>query len=227
MLFDLRSRNRRAAVKVIYLSLAVIMVVGLVGLGIGTGSNGGLLNAGSNGSGGGGTAINSAQVKAAITAVNKKPSPTNWANLMSARYSAANSSTGDYNSTTGVYTAAGKAQLQKAADAWQQYLKVSGSNPSLNNALLAARVYQSLGQWTPETDAWNFAAQSAPAADRLKPYYCLALSAYAAKQTAKGDLAAAQAVLLEPKLERLTQKQALKQARASAATAQAAVAQNC
>jgi len=227
MLFDLRSRNRRAAVKVIYLSLAVIMVVGLVGLGIGTGSTGGLLNAGGNGSGGGGgSAVNTAAVKAAINAVHKDPSAGNWAALMAARYSAANS-TSFYNSNTNAYTADGKAELQKAADAWQQYLKLSGGNPSFNNALVAARLYQSLGQWTNETDAWNLAAQSAPPADHLKTYYCLALSAYAAKQTAKGDLAAAQAVLLEPKLQRLTSKQALQQAKASAATAQTAVAQNC
>ena len=226
MLFDLRSRNRRAAVKVIYLSLAVIMVVGLVGLGIGTGSTGGLLNAGGNGSGSGGNAVNTAEVKAAINAVHKHPSAANWAALMSARYSAANS-TSFYNSTTGAYTAAGKAELQKAADAWQQYLQVSGGKAGFNNSLIAARVYQSLGQWADETNAWNLAAQSAPPADHLKPYYCLALSAYAAKQKAKGDLAAAQAVLLEPKLQRLTVKQALQQASTSAATAQAAVAQNC
>jgi hypothetical protein len=226
MLFDLRSRKRRVAVKVIYIWLAVLMVVGLVGLGIGTGNTGGLLNAGGNGSGGSGNSANTAQVKAAIKAVNNHPSAANWAALMTARYSEAGSGN-FYNSSTGAYTAAGKQQLQKAADAWQQYLKANGGNPSLNNALLAARVYQNLGQWTEATQAWNYAAQAAPPASRLKPYYCLALAAYSAKQTSKGDLAAAQAVALSPKLQRLTQKQALQQAKASPKTAQTALVQSC
>ena len=225
MLFDLRSRKRRGAVRVIYIFLAITMVVGLVGLGIGTGNTGGLLNAGSNnGSGNSGKSLSTKQVKDAIKAVDAHPTAANWAALMTARYSAA---ANGYNSTTGVYTAAGKAQLQKAADAWQQYLKAGGSNPSLNNSILAARIYQILGQWRNETEAWNYAAQGASSSERLKPYYCLALSAYAAKQTAKGNLAAAQAVALTPKLQRLTQKSAFQQAKASATAAQQALAQNC
>lgn len=227
MLFDLRSRRRRGAVKVIYVFLAIIMVVGLVGLGIGTGSTGGLLNAGTNGPGGGGNSVNTQQVKDAIKAVNKHPTPANWASLMSARYSAAGSSSAYYNSTTGIYTAAGKKQLQKGADAWLQYVKVSGGKPTLNNAILAARIYQLLGQWPEEANAWNYAAQGAPTADRLKPYFCLALSAYAAKQTTKGDLAAAEAVALTAKAQRLTQKAALQAAKSSPTTAQSSLAQDC
>lgn len=224
MLFDLRSRKRRGTVRVIYMLLAVVMVVGLVGLGIGTGSTGGLLNAGGNGGSSNGNSLNNAQLRSAIKAVSKDPSAANWAALMAARYSAAGNG---FNSTTGVYSAAAKAQLQKGADAWQQYVTVSGSKPSLNNAILAARIYQNLGQWTNETNAWNYAAQSAPTADRLKPYYCLALSAYAAKQTAKGELAQAQALALTPKLQRLTQKSTFQEAKSSATTARQALLANC
>lgn len=227
MLFDLRSRRRRGAVKVIYLFLALVMVVGLVGLGIGTGSTGGLLNAGTNGSGGGnGNSANTQEVKNAIKAVDKHPTAANWASLMAARFSAAGS-TANYNSNTGAYTAAGKQQLQKGADAWQEYLKVSGDSPSLENSLVAARIYQSLGQWPNETEAWNYAAQSAPAVDRLKPYLCLALSAYASKQKTKGDLAAAEALTLTAKDQRLTQKAALQAAKSSATTAQETLVQDC
>src|SRR5579875_3506333 len=99
MLFDLRSRRRRGTVRVIYILLAIVMVVGLVGLGIGTGNTGGLLNAGSNGSGGGSTnSLDNTQVKSAVKAVRHNPSAANWAALMSARYAAAGSG---YNSTTG------------------------------------------------------------------------------------------------------------------------------
>lgn len=225
MLFDLRSRRRRGAVKVIYMGLAVVMVVGLVGLGIGTGSTGGLLNAGGNGgSGGTGSSLDNKQLNAAIKAVKHNPSAGNWAALMAARYAAASNG---YNSTTGVYSAAGKAQLQKGADAWQQYLTVNRTTPSLNNAILAARIYQNLGQWTDETQAWNYAAQGATGAERLKPFYCLALSAYAAKQTAKGDLAAARAVALTPKLQRLSQKSAFQEAKSSPTTARESLITNC
>lgn len=224
MLFDLRSRNRRTAVKVIYLFLAVVMVVGLVGLGIGTGNTGGLLNAGGNGSGGNNSSVNMQQIKAAQAAVKKDPSAANWSRLLTAYYVTAGS---ESNSTTGVYSHAGKLLLAKAGAAWQQYLKASGNQPSLNNSELAARLYQTLGQWSDEVNAWNYAAQVASPAARLTPYYCLALSAYAAKQTAKGDLAAAKAVTLTPKLQRLTQKQALQAAKASPTTAQTALAQNC
>src|SRR5579875_3831266 len=123
MLFDLRSRRRRGTVRVIYILLAIVMVVGLVGLGIGTGNSGGLLNAGGNGgSGGNNNSLNTRQVNNAIKAVHKHPTAANWAALMAARYGAASSG---YNSTTGVYSKAGRDQLQKGADAWQQYLTAS------------------------------------------------------------------------------------------------------
>ena len=48
MLFDLRGRHRRRAVKVIYVGLALLIGVGLIGFGIGGGlGGGGLLNAAS------------------------------------------------------------------------------------------------------------------------------------------------------------------------------------
>ncbi len=88
-------------------------------------------------------------------------------------------------------------------------MKLITQQPTFANSFLAARIYQSLGQWVDETNAWNYAAQEAPAADRLKPYFCLALSAYAAKQKPKGDLAAAKSLTFAAKAQRLSQKSAL------------------
>ena len=52
MLFDLRGRHRRRAVRVIYTGLALLIGVGLVGFGVGGGfGGGGLLNAASNNEG--------------------------------------------------------------------------------------------------------------------------------------------------------------------------------
>jgi hypothetical protein len=224
MLFDLRSRGRRRTVRVVYSLLAVVMVVGLVGLGIGTGNSGGILNAGQNSGSGGGSAVSDAALKTALKTVKKNPSAANWANLMQARYSAAGTGS-NYNSTTSTYTASGKKQLQYGADAWKQYLKATTAKQRtgsafLQNSFLAADLYQSLGRWSDEAQAWNYALQNtAGTAQALKPSLCLALSAYAAKQTSKGDLAAAEAVKLTPKLSRITLQSTFKSVRASPTTA--------
>ncbi|MDE3131247.1 MAG: hypothetical protein KGL16_08825 [Acidobacteriota bacterium] len=229
MLFDLRSRGRRQTVRVIYASLALIMVVGLVGLGIGTGNSGGILNAGQNGGGGGGNQVSNQALKRAINAVKKNPSPGNWANLMRARYSAAGSGS-NYDTTNSTYTAGGRKQLQYGADAWQQYLKVATAKDRtgsgfLQTAFLAAGIYQSLAQWSNEAEAWNYALENtAGTAQALKPSLCLALSAYAAKQTNKGDLAAAEAVKLTPKTSRTSLRSSLKSVRSSPTSAQSYLA---
>ena len=231
MLFDLRSRGRRRTVRVVYGSLALVMVVGLVGLGIGTGNTGGILNAGGNGGGGGNTVSNQA-INQALKAVKKNPSAGNWANLMSARYSAARSGN-NLNSTTGVYSAGGKQQLRDAAAAWQRYLKLTSakqrtSNGFVQNAYAAGEIYQALGQWSDEAQTWNYAlTATAGTSGALKPALCLAYSSYAAKQASKGDLAAAEAVRLSPKTDRLTLKTQLKSASTSPSTAQSGLAANC
>lgn len=227
MLFDLRSRGRRSTVRVIYLFLAITMVVGLVGLGIGTGNTGGLLNAGTNsGSGGNGSQLADKEVKAALAAVRKKPSAANWANLLEARWTAAGSGS-NYDTAKTSYTASGQSELKLAAQAWQKYLGASGDKPQLQYAILAAGVYQNISEWAQAANAWNYAAQVAPSSERLKPYLCLALSAYAAKQTTKGNLAAAKAEQMTPKLQRLTQKSTLQSAAANSSTAQVYLTADC
>jgi hypothetical protein len=228
MLFDLRSRGRRRTVRVVYGLLAVVMVVGLVGLGIGTGSSGGILNAGenSNSSGGGSTLADQA-LKSALAAVKKHPTAANWATVMTDRWSVANSGS-NYSSTSG-YSASGKKQLQYGADAWQSYLKLAGQKTGatfLQNSFLAAELYQNLQQWSNEAEVWNAAAQATSGQQTLKPLLCLAYSAYAAKQTAKGNLAAAEAVKLLPKLQQLTEKSTLKSASTSLTGAETGLVQN-
>jgi hypothetical protein len=228
MLFDLRSRGRRRTVRVVYALLALVMVVGLVGLGVGTGSSGGILNAGENSSSaGGGSQVSDQNLKKAIAAVKKHPTANNWANLMTARWSDANSGS-NFSSTTG-YSKSGKKQLQAGAFAWQSYLKVVNqkSDPNfLQNSFLAAEIYQNLTQFSDEANAWNLAVQVTKGAEAEKPLLCLAYSAYAAKQTSKGDLASAQALKLIPKLQQLTQKAALKSASTSVSDAETGLAEN-
>lgn len=231
MLFDLRSRGRRTTVRVIYLFLALLMVAGLVLVGVGTGSNqGGLLNAlGNNGSGGGATSLYTSEVKKAVKTVKKHPnSAAAWANLAQTRWGAAGSGT-NFDTTTGTYTKTGKAQLALAAAAWTHYLKLANNKPNLETSILAAGIYQNLAQYKNEANAWNYAlqTQSSTSSTAIKPLLCLALSSYAAGQKSKGDLAAAAAVKLSPKLQQLTLKSSLKASSTSASTAQQYLASEC
>jgi hypothetical protein len=232
MLFDLRSRGRRTTVKVIYGSLALLMVVGLVGLGVGTGNSGGILDAGQNGGSGGGSVVSNTALTSALKAVKKDPSAKNWMALMQARYSDAGDGS-NYDSATNTYTKGGKKQLAYAVAAWNQYLKVAtakekSGSAGLQNAFFAADVYQALGQYSNETNAWDLAVQEAGNTGAAgKTYLCLAYSAYAAKETAKGDLAAAKAVALTPKATRSELKTALKSASTTPTTAQEGLTASC
>jgi hypothetical protein len=212
----------------VYLGLALVMVAGLVLVGVGTGSNnGGLLNAfTNNGSSSGQNDAVTAQIKSALKATTKNPdSAKAWAALLEARFTAAGTGSG-YNSVTDQYTASGKTQLRHAATDWTRYLELTKDNPKLPYPILGAEIYQFLGQWSDASSAWQYAV-TADSASALKPYLCLALNSYAAKQTTKGELAAAKAVKLAPKLEQLELKQSLESAKASATTAQGLVLEDC
>jgi hypothetical protein len=228
MLFDLRSRRRRGVVRVVYVFLALVMVAGLVLVGVGTGSNnGGLLNAfTNNGSSSGQNDAVTAQIKSALKGTKKSPdSAEAWGALLEARFAAAG--TGDnYNTNTDEYTASGKKQLQYAADDWTRYLALTKNKPSLDYSILSAEIYQSLEQWSNASSAWQYAVQG-DSGSALKPYLCLALNSYAAGRTSEGELAAAKAIKLSPKLQQLQIKESLNQAKSSPTTAQETVAEDC
>ena len=221
MLFDLRSRGRRRTVQVVYLGLALLMGGGLVLFGVGSGNSiGGLLNGlTGNGSSGAQTQVVSQAEKAALRQTKLNPNdPSGWSALVQARWTSAGQGS-DYNASTGVFTAVGKKELAGTTQAWQRYLQLTRS-PDPNLAILAARAYAALGDYANEAGAWEIETTANPS--EVKGYECLAVSAYAAKQTRKGDLAAAKALSLVPKLQRITLKQAI-----DAAKTQPSVAQSC
>ena len=229
MLFDLQSRRRRTAVKVIYLFLAVLMAGGLVLLGVGGGNgNGGFLNSLAGNSNGGNAVQNSLvnqDLKSAEKKVRADPqSPAAWQALMQARYQVAGSGN-NYDSTTGQFTAAGKTELKGVLAAWTKYSSLVKGTPDASTTLLAARSFSATGDFAGATLAWQDFIQTAP--KQVKGYQCLALTAYAAKKTSLGDEASAKAVALVPKLNQLTVKQIFTQAKSSATTAQSAAAADC
>jgi hypothetical protein len=219
MLFDLRSRGRRRTVQGVYLGLAILMGGGLVLFGVGAGNGlGGLLNAFTgNGSGNAQKQVVSQQEKTALRQTQVNPSdPAGWAALVQARWTAAGQGN-DFNPNTGQFTDVGKKELNAATQAWQQYLKLT-TKPDPNVAILAARAYGSVGNYAGAAGAWEIQANANPT--EAKGYECLAATAYAAKQTRKGDLATAKALSLVPKLQRPAMKQTLQQAKTNPLVAQ-------
>ena len=221
MLFDLRSRGRRRTVQGVYLFLAILLGGGLVLFGVGAGNGlGGLLNAFSGGgSSSGQKAVVSQAEQQAIKQTQLNPnSAAAWSNLLQARWTAAGQGA-DFNSTTGQFTASGLKELKLATQDWQNYLSLT-KNPDPNLAVLAARAYAGQQNYAGEASAWDIETLAAPT--EVKGFECLAVSAYAAGQTRKGDLAEAKALSLVPKAQQTTLKTEL-----NAAKTQPTVAQEC
>jgi hypothetical protein len=218
MLFDLRGRGRRRTVQVIYLGLAVLMGGGLVLFGVGAGGGGGgILNAFTNNGSGSQKQVVSQAEKAALSATRLRPTdPAAWGSLVQARWTSAGQGA-NYNVNTAQFTATGKKELTAATQAWQHYLSLTKS-PDPNTAVLAARAYSALANYPGEASAWEIVTLANPS--EAKGFECLAASAYAAKQTRKGDLATAKALSLVPKVQRFQLTQQLKQAKTNPAVAQ-------
>ena len=183
----------------VYLTLAILIGGGLILFGVGTGvGGGGLLNAFNGGGGNAQSAVSQAEKKAEKKA---NADPTNaaaWAALVQAAWSSAGQGS-NFDSATGTFTTAGKKELAHAAAAWEKYQALTKGKDPNDIAVLAGRAYASLGNYGGEANAWEVEANVTP--NTAKPYACLALSAYAAKQNRKGDLAMAKALSLTPKAQ--------------------------
>ncbi len=201
MLFDLRSPHRRRVVKVVYVFLALLIGVGLVGFGIGNGSNfGGLFTA----SRGGGSATGQTAYTRALTKAQKQAnatpdSPTAWINLGKAAYTVAVLPT-NYLSTSG-YSKAGHAALDILRTAWQRYLALAPANPSTPFAQEVAEGFSTppagVGDYKTTESAWEVIAGNEPTSPTAFEY--LAYYSWLAGNTAQGNAAAAKAKAIAPK----------------------------
>jgi hypothetical protein len=130
MLFDLKGKRRRV-VQVVYLGLAILMGGGLVLFGIGSSGTGGILDAITGGSGG--SASNSDVQKAYNVRIKKADAllvrnPKDQAALaeeIRAHFALAGLTT---DATTGAYSVAGKAELTKAGEAWDNLIAQDPGN---------------------------------------------------------------------------------------------------
>jgi hypothetical protein len=209
MLFDLRGRHRRRAVRVIYTGLALLMGVGLVGFGIGGGfGGGGLLNAASSNEGANGASY-SAQIKKYQKLTKQQPSNASaWENLAKAQlHEAGNGEV--YVTRAGALTSKGRELYEQAAHSWTSYLALNPPTPSPELAQLMFRVYeeQALNEPAAAVQALQIVVAARPTSASY--FASLAEYAYKAHNTRVGDLASQKAISLAPAVEKTRLKTAL------------------
>jgi hypothetical protein len=217
MLFDLRGAGRRTTIKIVYLSLAILMGGGLVLFGIGGDVSGGLVDAITErgGTTDTGTGRYEDRVRDAERATQADPQDAEaWATLARARFQIAN--TGEnFDQNTQQYSESGKAQLRQATAAWERHLALDPKQPDDGVASLMVQAYSQFGLNEPAKAA---AAQEVITEVRPKSatFANLAVLAYQAGQTRKGDLATERAIDLADPDDRKTLRSELKSAKQQA-----------
>jgi hypothetical protein len=197
MLFDLRGRGRRTTVRVIYMGLALLMGVGLVGFGIGGGfGGGGFLNAASQNEGANGVSFSS-QIKKYEKLTKQQPGNVSaWENLLKAQLHEAGGEA--YVTSAGALTSKGHELFAQAAQTWSSYLALNPPKPSPELAQLMLRVFGEEGLNRPSEEVQVLQIVVAAKPRNVAYYAQLARYAYLAHNTRVGDLAAAKAVSLAP-----------------------------
>lgn len=203
MLFDLQSRGRRTAVKIVYLALAILIGGGLVLFGVGTGTGGGgLVDIFTGGGSDTSSQVNEAEKRATRLVRANPQDPAAWAELARARYLTAGQ--GDnFNEAEGAFTEQGLEKLDSAAVAWRRYLAFQPRRLDANVARLMAQAFApgALDRPADAATALEIVTEEDPSA---AAYSQLAQFAYLAGQERKGDLAAARAVQLAPETQKRT-----------------------
>jgi hypothetical protein len=201
MLFDLRGRHRRRAVRIIYTGLAILMGVGLVGFGIGGGfGSGGLLNAASNNEGSSAASFSS-QIKKYKKLTQQQPNNVSaWENLANAQLHEAGGEA--YVTQSGAVTSKGKELFTQVAHSWNSYIAL---NPPKPNSELAQRMVtvfgeEGLNEPAAAVQVLQIVVAARPTSAAL--YASLAEYAYKANNPRVGDLASAKALALAPAAQR-------------------------
>jgi hypothetical protein len=202
MLFDLRGRHRRRMVKIIYIGLALLMGVGLVGFGIGGGfGGGGLLNAASENEGSGGASFANQIKKYEKTLKTQPKNIAAWEKLTLAELHEAGGEAFT-DASTGRPTTKGKELLTRAGQSWESYLALNPPTTSVPLAKQMLAVYSAEGLNQPAAAVQVLQLIVAAEPKSASYYAALAEYAYKAKNPRVGDLASAKAVSLAPSTSR-------------------------
>jgi tetratricopeptide (TPR) repeat protein len=220
MLFDVKGRRKRF-IQVTYVILALLFGVGLVGFGIGGGTQGGFFDALTGGGGGSsGSDLYEKQAERAQRAVRANPKREEaWLALAEAKINVAR--TGDnYDSQTGQFKEEASTTLTDATRAWERYLALDPRKPSATVASLMVQAYATLlrfGKIASALDAFEQAANAQEIVAEARPspiaYFNLAAISYQIGKIARGDRAGAEAVRRTPKDQRNTVRAQLADAR--------------
>jgi hypothetical protein len=212
MLFDLRGRGRRRTVKVVYMGLVALFLLGFLGLGIGVGGGGGgILNFFTEEKSTGGASF-AAKVESAQARTHSHPSdPAAWAALAEAQLHQA--SEPEYVSVVNEreegFNAKGLALLAQVSKSWNTYLHLQ---PHRANAELAYKIAGIYGERTlnnPVEEARTLQVAIAGKSPSGALYAALAEAAYKARHIGEGDAALKKALPLIPAEERKKQKKYL------------------
>lgn len=194
MIFDLKSGKRRRVVQIVFGFLAFIFFISFVGFGIGSEVSGGIFDA--LGIGGGSNSDDpqfEQQISDAEDDIEANPeSGPAYAALISAYYQSASSGiTVDEQTGQQSVSEEARADLERAAQAWADYLKTDPERINVDAASRVVQVFVVLG------DAENAAEAQQVVADSQKSataYYSLVLYLYAANKIEAGDKAAELAI---------------------------------
>lgn len=209
MLFDLRGRHRRRAVKVIYVGLALLIGGGLVLFGVGAGGGGGgLLNAATENEGSGGASFANEIKKYEKTLKTQPGNLLAWEKLTKAQLHEAGGEA-FVNASTGQPTSKGKELFSSASRSWESYLALNPPKPSTELAKLMLRVYGAEGLNQPASAVQVLQLIVAAEPKNASYYAFLAEYAYKAKNPRVGDLASTKAVSLAPAAQRVRVKNEL------------------
>ncbi len=214
MLFDVRGRHRRRAVRIIYIGLAVIFLLGFVGLGVGGGfGSGGIFSAFTKEEGGGSTSY-SGQISKYRKLTEKQPQNISaWENLTKNLLHEAGGE--QFETSSGAVTSKGKELFHQVAAAWSGYVALNPPKPNAEIAQQMELIYgeSGLNEATKEVEVLQIAVASRPTDAAL--YASLAEYAYKAKNTRVGDLASEKAVSLAPATDRVRIKRELEELKAN------------
>jgi hypothetical protein len=214
MLFDLRGHRRRA-VQATYLVLAVLMGGGLVLFGIG-GSSGGIVDAITGNSSGGGSNVNE-QLQKRIDNQKERlaASPNNaavLADLVRLNYQAAVS---QQPSGSTAFPADAKDELRAAAAYYERYVNATNGEPSADLARFAYTIYGTGGLNQPDKAKEAVRVLAAKSNDS-QTYLLLVQTATAAGDKRTAQLAAQKAIDLAPKGQRKQVEKVAKQLQSAA-----------
>ena len=200
MLFDLRGRGRRRTVRVIYIGLAVLLGVGLVGFGVGGGFGGGGIVSSLNGHEGSWRGQLRQQISGYRKTLSRNPNDLKASEQLTKTL--AHQAAGEaYKNSNGTLTPAGKKIYNEVAEAWNHYAALT-QKPNIPLAKIMIRIFDEEGLNQPSSAVEVLQTIVADEPNNASYYGSLAVYAYLAHKNALGDLAAAKAVSLAPEGQR-------------------------